>query len=143
MKATPTAATWRAQQFEDANPKILRRSFEPDAHQSGPYFRSDRVVSRAEKEARAEARRRNGWSALWISNELKFQLVHHNRPSLKARGQLYRPLGRPVHFPAEWERSQSKAVLDTAKRDFRLKAGSPARKTGYEDLPFGEIGIRK
>lgn len=33
--------------------------------------------------------------------------------------------------------------LDRDKRDFRLKSGSPARKTGYEDLPFAEMGIRR
>ena len=30
--------------------------------------------------------------------------------------------------------------VDAAKRDFRLKPDSPARKTGYKDIPFGKIG---
>lgn len=33
--------------------------------------------------------------------------------------------------------------MDRGKREFRLKPDSPARKTGYEDIPFGKIGIRR
>lgn len=31
---------------------------------------------------------------------------------------------------------------DAANRDFRLRPDSPARQTGYQEIPFGEIGIQ-
>ena len=32
--------------------------------------------------------------------------------------------------------------VDRGMRDFRLERDSPARKTGYEDLPFEMMGMR-